>query len=92
MAVDTKPARTPESPALHAADPAALGPDVTRAMPHALGPEKSILSSMLKDPEQWIGMALEEGLTRDHFYLPGHGLLFETLRDLNAKGQAIELV
>ena len=63
-----------------------------RAMPHALGPEKSVLSSMLKDPEQWIGIALEEGLTRDHFYLPAHGLLFETLRDLNAKGKEIELV
>lgn len=61
-------------------------------MPHAGGPEKSILSSMLKDPERWIGVALEEGLTRDHFYFPGHGLLFETLRELNAKGTEIELV
>ena len=92
MAVDTKPARTPDSLNLQAQDAAAVGPDVTRAMPHALGPEKSVLSSMLKDPETWIGMALEEGLTRDHFYLPAHGLLFETLRDLNAKGKEIELV
>jgi replicative DNA helicase len=51
-----------------------------------------VLSSMLKDPEQWIGIALEEGLTRDHFYLPGHGLLFETLRELNAASKEIELV
>ena len=66
--------------------------DVSRTLPHALGPEKSVLSSMLKDPEQWIGRAHEEGLTRDHFYLPGHGLLFETLSDLNSKGTEIELV
>ncbi len=66
--------------------------DVSRTLPHALGPEKSILSSMLKDPEQWIGRAHEEGLTRDHFYLPGHGLLYETLSDLNSKGTEIELV
>ena len=92
MAVDTKSARPPDSPNLQAQDAAATGPDVTRAMPHALGPEKSVLSSMLRDPETWIGMALEEGLTRDHFYLPAHGLLFETLRDLNAKGKEIELV
>lgn len=93
MAVDTKPFRNAESPALQNADPAAgLNPDVMRQMPHALGPEKSILSSMLKDPEQWIGLAQEEGLTRDHFYLPGHGLLFETLRELNAASKTIELV
>ncbi len=93
MAVETKPSRTPDSPSLQANDSAGnSAADVMRAMPHALGPEKSILSSMLKDPEQWIGMALEEGLTREHFYLPGHGLLFETLRELNAKSQEIELV
>lgn len=93
MAVDTKPPRSNDSPALHAAaDAAAAAADVARSMPHALGPEKSILSSMLRDPEQWIGMALEEGLTRDHFYLPGHGLLFETLRELNAASKEIELV
>jgi replicative DNA helicase len=91
MADDPNPPRKNDPPSLQSSD-GALGPDVMRAMPHALGPEKSILSSMLKDPEQWIGVALEEGLTREHFYLPGHGLLFETLRDLNAKGQVIELV
>lgn len=66
--------------------------DISRTLPHALGPEKSILSSMLKDPEEWIGRAQEEGLTRDHFYLPGHGLLFENLLVLSGKGTAIELV
>lgn len=66
--------------------------DVTRAMPHALGPEKSILSSMLKDPEQWIGRAVEEGITREHFYSRAHGTLFDVLRELNGKGTDIELV
>jgi replicative DNA helicase len=92
MADDNKSSRKPDSPALQGGDSSASVADVMRSMPHALGPEKSILSSMLKDPEQWIGMALEEGLTREHFYLPGHGLLFETLRELNAKSQEIELV
>ncbi|BCX49765.1 replicative DNA helicase [Haloferula helveola] len=66
--------------------------DVSRTLPNALGPEKSILSSMLKDPEQWIVRAQEEGLSRDHFYLPAHGLLYETVVDLNNKGTEIELV
>jgi len=76
---------------LHAG-PSHSAADVTRAMPHAQGPEKSILSSMLKDPEQWIGRAAEEGITRDHFYFPAHGILFDVLRDLNGKGTEIELV
>jgi replicative DNA helicase len=76
-------------PSLHA--PAEAG-DHTRSLPHALGPEKSILSSMLKDPERWIGRAIEEGLTRNHFYFPGHGTLFEILRELNADGKPVELV
>lgn len=57
-----------------------------------MGPEKSILSSMLKDPETWIVRAVEEGITRGHFYFPAHGLLFETIRDLNANGKEVELV
>lgn len=71
-------------------DPTAI--DLLRPMPHALGPEKSILSSMLKDPEQWIGRAVEEGITADHFYLRAHATLFELLRELNGKGTDIELV
>jgi replicative DNA helicase len=76
---------------LHAG-PTPSASDITRAMPHAQGPEKSILSSMLKDPEQWIGRAVEEGITRDHFYFPAHGILFDVLRELNGKGTEIELV
>jgi replicative DNA helicase len=68
------------------------GPDVVQAMPHAIGPEKSILSSMLKDPEQWIGRAIEEGITREHFYFPAHGELFDVIRELNAAGKEVELV
>jgi replicative DNA helicase len=66
--------------------------DVTRALPHALGPEKSLLSSMLQDPQDFIGVAIEEKLTADHFYLPSHSILFEFLLELFAVGQEIELV
>jgi replicative DNA helicase len=44
--------------------------DVMRAMPHALGPEKSILSSMLQNPLEYVSTAIEEKLTKEHFYLP----------------------
>lgn len=66
--------------------------DVTRSLPHALGPEKSILSSMLREPTEWISRAQEENLTAEHFYLPGHGLLYETICELSGKGTEVELV
>ncbi len=96
MATEPNPTRPskPAKPGLSLHEPLdeSRVEELDRTLPHALGPEKSILSSMLKDPTQWIGRAHEEGLTRDHFYLPGHGLLFEILTELNAKGSEIELV
>jgi replicative DNA helicase len=66
--------------------------DVTRALPHAVGPEKSILSSMLQDPVEFIGLAVEMGITGDHFYLPEHRILFDFLRELHDAGVTIELI
>lgn len=71
---------------------AAAVDDVTRALPHALGPEKSLLSSMLQDPQEFIGVAIEEKLTKEHFYLPAHATLYEFLISLFEGGHAIELV
>ncbi len=66
--------------------------DVTRALPHALGPEKSLLSSMLQDSQEYIGVAIEEKLTPEHFYLPAHSTLFGFLVQLFEGGREIELV
>jgi replicative DNA helicase len=33
--------------------------DVTRPLPHALGPEKATLSTMLQDPQEFIPVAIE---------------------------------
>jgi len=66
--------------------------DVVRALPHAVGPEKSLLSSMLQDPREFLGIAIEEKLSEEHFYIPGHGLLFGMLIELFESGEEIELV
>jgi replicative DNA helicase len=66
--------------------------DVTRALPHAVGPEKSILSSMLQDPQEFIGIAIEEKLTAEHFHLPSHSILFTFIVELFEAGREIELV
>ena len=63
-----------------------------RALPHAIGPEKSILSSMFQDPQQFIGLAIENKLTVDHFYQPAHGILFQILIELFEDNEPIELV
>ncbi len=66
--------------------------DVTRALPHAVGPEKSLLSTMLQDPQEYIGLAIEERLTAAHFYLPNHSTLFGFLTELFEAGHLVELV
>jgi replicative DNA helicase len=66
--------------------------DVTRALPHAVGPEKSLLSTMLRDPQEYIGLAVEERLTAAHFYLPNHSTLFGFLIELFEAGHEVELV
>ncbi len=71
---------------------ASIADDVTRALPHALGPEKSILSSMLQDPQEFIGRAMEAKLTMDHFYMPGHAALFGILLEMFHAGAGIEFV
>lgn len=95
MASDTKNSKSTQSetfnrPSLQ--DGSSQADDVTRALPHALGPEKSLLSSMLQEPQEWIGVAITEKLTKEHFYMPAHATLFEFLVDLFEKGQEIELV
>lgn len=64
----------------------------TRALPNATGPEKSLLSSMMQEPTEYIGAAVEEHLTPEHFYIPAHGTLYKVLLELYEKDQPIELV
>lgn len=66
--------------------------DPARALPHTVGPEKSILSSMLQDPLEFIGRAIEQKLAVGHFYLPAHSSLFGYLLGLYDAGVEIELV
>lgn len=68
-------------------------PDPLRkAMPHAEEAEKSVLSSMMQDPQEYLGRALEQHLLPQHFYKASHGKLFQTLIDIDEKGDPIEPV
>ena len=92
MAADLKSPPTSTTPFTLLQQGAAAVDDVTRALPHALGPEKSLLSSMLQDPQEYIGVAIEEKLTTEHFYLPSHSTLFGFLIELFEGGHEVELV
>jgi replicative DNA helicase len=65
---------------------------VIQALPHAVGPEKSVLSSILQDPQEFLNLAIEEGLSEAHFYLPNHSALYSVLLSLHAASEEIELV
>lgn len=66
--------------------------EILRPMPHAVGPEKSILSFMMRDPVEYIGRALEQGIIAQWFYLPAHSELFGVILELFVANKEIELV
>lgn len=66
--------------------------ELGHSMPHALGPEKSLLSSMLQYPSEMIPRGVELGITANHFYLPAHSTLFLEILEIHEAGHEIELV
>ena len=62
------------------------------ALPNATGMEKSVLSTMLQEPEDFIPQAIEEGVAPDWFYIPAHRVLWLVLLDLYKTDTPIELV
>lgn len=65
---------------------------VLRELPHAVGPEKSVLSTIIQDPAEFIPLAIEAGLDANDFYLPARKEIFECACDRFKAGQDIELV
>ena len=63
--------------------------DIT--MPIAEGPEKSVLSSILKT-EAMLARAQADGLTADHFGAPARSRLFRLITERAAAGKDLELV
>lgn len=60
-------------------------------IPIAFGPEKSVLSSILKT-DGFLGRAKAEGITSEHFGHPAHAKLFGIMADRIAAGKTLELV
>jgi hypothetical protein len=60
----------------------------TAALPHALGPEKSILSTLLNEPER---LNEPHGLTVGSFYLPAHQSIFAHALAIHERGDNVEM-
>ena len=63
--------------------------DTVAALPHAVGPEKSVVSTLLRDPQF---MDEVPGLTPDHFYLLTTRTVFSLIQELTVAGKPVELV
>lgn len=63
--------------------------DILKAYPHALGVEKAVLSILFQYPE---ALSDAPALTAEHFYMPGHRIIFGLMQELAATGKPIELV
>jgi replicative DNA helicase len=59
--------------------------------PVAEGPEKSVLSSLLREPRM-MARARAEGVTEEHFGVPAHARFFGHLLEWTAAGKELELV
>ncbi|MEO6741320.1 MAG: replicative DNA helicase [Chthoniobacteraceae bacterium] len=67
-------------------------PDFHREFPQAPDAEKGVLSSILLAPKEVIGLAVESGVTKESFYIPAHGEIFETLLELWNANRPIDFI
>ena len=63
---------------------------IKRILPHSQEAEKSVIGSMIIDPEA-IAVAAQK-LTAEDFYQKAYGLLFSAIVDLDASGKPIDTV
>lgn len=61
-------------------------------IPHAEGPEKSILSSILGDPVDYLPRAIEMGINQESFYSPANSMLYRIIQSKQTNPEALELV
>lgn len=92
MALEQAAPLLQESPPTYRPAPSSDESNVTRALPYALGPEKSVLSWMLQDPATYVPLAVERRIREDHFYLPAHSQLFAAINKRWDENKTVELV
>jgi replicative DNA helicase len=67
-------------------------PDIHRSLPQAPDSEKALLCSFLLAPREIGQMCAEKMITSDHFHIPAHALIFDTLMDFWRDNEPVDFV
>ncbi len=67
-------------------------PDPHRLLPQSPDAEKGVLSSFLISPREIGGLCAEKQLTKEHFAIPAHGTIYETLIGLWDRNDPIDFI
>src|SRR5215472_13516609 len=66
-------------------------PDVEQTPPHSVEAETGVLSSILQWPRESIVECVGK-LTAEHFYVPAHRTVYQTMLDQWDAGEPVELI
>ncbi|MES2768381.1 MAG: replicative DNA helicase [Bdellovibrionota bacterium] len=61
-----------------------------RVQPHNIEAEQSVLGSIMLEPEKWD--EVNDTISEEHFYKNAHRTIYSTFRELNIKGQPIDIL
>lgn len=63
-----------------------------RTVPTSADAEQGILGSAMLDPSRTLQACVEGGITKSHFYFPGHQIVFATLLEFWQDNEPIDLI
>lgn len=67
-------------------------PDPHRLLPQSPDGEKGILSSLLIHPKEIAPLCAERGVTREHFAIPAHGMIYERIMRMSDRDEKIDFI
>jgi replicative DNA helicase len=67
-------------------------PDPHRLLPQSPDAEKGVLSSFLIASRDIGGLCAEKQVTKDHFFIPAHSLIYETLLGMWDRNEPIDFI
>lgn len=61
-----------------------------RVLPHNIEAEQSVLGAIMLEPEKWD--EVNDTISEEHFYKTAHKVIYTAFRELNIKGQPIDIL
>jgi replicative DNA helicase len=88
----SKATRKPGDPGVDFKGKKTYSPDPHRLLPQSPDAEKGVLSSFLIASREIGGLCAEKQITKDHFFIPAHSLIFETLIGMWDRNEPIDFI